>query len=101
MLPQGFMDREAGKKDLFCYKSDAECKGTAKSDPYLSQALVTKDLTVANLDQVTFTSSDATIKTNMMKGVTDTTFKHDWYYWPAGGDCLSQLSALRHQDQTH
>ena len=75
-----FMDREAGKKDLFCYKTDAECKGTAKSDPYLSQALVTKDLTVANLDQVTFTDNDATIKTNMMKGVTDTTFKHGWYY---------------------
>lgn len=75
-----FMDREAGKKDLFCYKTDAECKGTAKSDPYLSQALVTKDLTVANLAKVTFTASDATIKTNMMKGVTDTTFKHGWYY---------------------
>lgn len=75
-----FMDREAGKKDLFCYKTDAECKGTAKSDPYLSQALVTKDLTVANLDQVTFTGKDENIKTNMMKGVTDTTFKHGWYY---------------------
>lgn len=75
-----FMDREAGKKDLFCYKTDAECKGTATSDPYLSQALVTKDLTVANLAKVTFTASDATIKTNMMKGVTDTTFKHGWYY---------------------
>lgn len=75
-----FMDREAGKKDLFCYKTDAECKGTAKSDPYLSQALVTKDLTVANLAKVTFTDNDATIKTNMMKGVTDTTFKHGWYY---------------------
>lgn len=75
-----FMDREAGKKDLFCYKSDAECKGTATSDPYLSQALVTKDLTVANLAKVTFTANDATIKTNMMKGVTDTTFKHGWYY---------------------
>lgn len=75
-----FMDREAGKKDLFCYKTDAECKGTANSDPYLSQALVTKDLTVANLAKVTFTASDATIKTNMMKGVTDTTFKHGWYY---------------------
>lgn len=75
-----FMDREAGKKDLFCYKTDAECKGTATSDPYLSQALVTKDLTVANLAKVTFTASDATIKTNMMKSVTDTTFKHGWYY---------------------
>lgn len=75
-----FIDREAGKKDLFCYKSDAECKGTADSDPYLSQALVTKDLTVANLDQVTFTGNDENIKTNMMKGVTDTTFKHGWYY---------------------
>lgn len=75
-----FIDREAGKKDLFCYKSDAECKGTATSDPYLSQALVTKDLTVANLAKVTFTDNDATIKTNMMKGVTDTTFKHGWYY---------------------
>lgn len=75
-----FMDREAGKKDLFCYKTDAECKGTATSDPYLSQALVTKDLTVANLDQVTFTGNDENIKTNMMKGVTDTTFKHGWYY---------------------
>lgn len=75
-----FMDREAGKKDLFCYQTDAECKGAAKSDPYLSQALVTKDLTVANLAKVTFTASDATIKTNMMKGVTDTTFKHGWYY---------------------
>ena len=75
-----FMDREAGKKDLFCYKTDAECKGTAKSDTYLSQALVTKDLTVANLDQVTFTGKDENIKTNMMKGVTDTTFKHGWYY---------------------
>ncbi|RVU81592.1 hypothetical protein EOL70_26125 [Leucothrix sargassi] len=75
-----FMDREAGKKDLFCYQTDAECKGTATSDPYLSQALVTKDLTVANLAKVTFTASDATIKTNMMKGVTDTTFKHGWYY---------------------
>ncbi|WP_313422159.1 PilC/PilY family type IV pilus protein [Moraxella sp. CTOTU49803] len=75
-----FMDREAGKKDLFCYKSDAECIGTANSDPYLSQALVTKDLTVANLAKVTFTANDATIKTNMMKGVTDTTFKHGWYY---------------------
>ena len=75
-----FMDREAGKKDLFCYKTDAECKGTAKSDPYLSQALATKDLTVANLDQVTFTGNDENIKTNMMKGVTDTTLKHGWYY---------------------
>ena len=75
-----FMDREAGKKDLFCYKSNTECGVTADSDPYLSQALVTKDLTVANLAKVTFTASDATIKTNMMKGVTDTTFKHGWYY---------------------
>lgn len=75
-----FMDREAGKKDLFCYQTDAECKGTATSDPYLTQSLVTKDLTVDNLAKVTFTASDATIKTNMMKGVTDTTFKHGWYY---------------------
>ena len=75
-----FIDREAGKKDLFCYKTDAECKGTAISDPYLSQSLITKNLTVSNLAKLTFTASDADIKTNMMKPTTDSAFKHGWYY---------------------
>lgn len=75
-----FMDREAGKKDLFCYKSDADCKGAAATDPYLSQTLITKDLTVAKLAKVTFTNSDADIKTNMKKATNDSAFKHGWYY---------------------
>lgn len=75
-----FMDREAGKKKLFCYKSDSDCKGTAGSDPYLAQELTTKNLTVANLAKLSFTATDATIKTNMQLGTTAPEFKHGWYY---------------------
>ncbi|MFW2176588.1 MULTISPECIES: hypothetical protein [unclassified Moraxella] len=77
-----FMDREVGKKNFFCYKTDAVCgtSGPSGTDTTLKQALITKNLTVTNLDKVEYTATDANIKTNMKKGTAETGFKHGWYF---------------------
>ena len=74
-----FIDREVGKRSLFCYKSDEDCK-TNGSDNTLTQAIQTKNLTKANLQVLQFAPTDAAIKSNMKKAVNDTDFRHGWYY---------------------
>ena len=74
-----FIDREVGKRSLFCYQSDEDCK-TNGSDNTLTQAIQTKNLTKANLQVLQFAPTDAAIKSNMKKAVNDTDFRHGWYY---------------------
>lgn len=63
------IDKDVGRRDLFCY-TDTGC----------SVGLKTQNLTVANLDELTFSNTDANIKINMRRASTEANYKQGWYF---------------------
>lgn len=66
------IDKDVGRRDLFCYQNNA-----SKCQPIM---LTTKNITVADLDELKFEASDANIKTNMKKLATEPGYKQGWYF---------------------